>query len=58
MMNAIFSGVHRRGSNKQIAFVLAIVVIGYDNDLAASKGGYGGTDTLVSFVHLVSLDLV
>ena len=42
MMKAIFSGVQMRGGDEQIAFVLAIVVIGDDDDLAAGKGGVDG----------------
>ena len=55
MMNAIFSGVHRLRGDKQIAFVLAIVIIGDDDDLAAREGGDGGTDVLVGVFHLIHL---
>ncbi len=37
--------------DEQIAFVLAIVVIGDDNDLAAREGGDDGLDVLVDVVH-------
>ena len=37
--------------NKQIAFVLAVIVIGDDDHLAAGEGGDGGLDALVSVFH-------
>ena len=39
--------------DKQVAFVLAVVVIGDDDEFAAREGGDGGADVLVSVVHLV-----
>ena len=41
MMKAIFSGVHMRRRDEQIALVLAVVVVGDDDDLAAREGGGG-----------------
>ena len=38
--------------DKQIAFVLAVVVIGHDDELAVREGGYGVPDTLVRIVHI------
>src|SRR5580693_6751980 len=38
--------------DKQVAFILAIVVVGNDEDLAARKGGDGSLDPLMRVVHL------
>jgi hypothetical protein len=37
--------------NKQIALVLAVVVIGHDDEFATRKGSDGGLDTLMCVVH-------
>jgi hypothetical protein len=37
--------------NKQIALVLAVVVIGHDDEFATCKGSDGGLDTLMRIVH-------
>ena len=42
MMKAIFSGVHSDRRDEQIALVLAVVVVGDDDDLAARERGDGG----------------
>jgi hypothetical protein len=39
--------------NKQIALVLAVVVIGHDDEFATRKGSDGGLDTLMRVVHLL-----
>ena len=44
-------GRAQRGRNEQIALVLAVVVIGDDDDLAAGKSGRGRSDALVSVFH-------
>ena len=44
-------GRAQRSRNKQIAFVLAVVVVGDDDDFAAGKCGHGRADALVSVFH-------
>jgi hypothetical protein len=46
-----FLGRAKRGGHEQIALVLAIVVIGDDNDLAAGKGRNRRFDALVGLDH-------
>ena len=41
----------KRGGDEQIALVLAIIVVGDDDDLAACKSGDDGVDTLLGGVH-------
>jgi hypothetical protein len=40
-----------RGRDEQIALVLAVVVIGYDNDLATGKCRDRGLDALMRLAH-------
>ena len=51
MMKAIFSGRAKRGRDEQIALVLAIVVVGDDDDLAAGKRRDCGFDTFMGLDH-------
>ena len=44
MMKAIFSGVQCDGRDDQVALVLAVVVVGDDDDLAAREGPDGFDD--------------
>ena len=45
----------QRAGDEQIAFVLAVVVIGDNDDLAAGERGDGVSDTLVGVVHVAVL---
>ncbi len=44
--------------DEQIAFVLAVVVVGDDDDLAAGECGDGGADALVGVFHFYSFSAV
>ena len=51
MMNAIFSGVQSDGRDEQVALVLAVVVVGDDDDLAAGEGLDRRFDAFVGVGH-------
>ena len=57
MMKAIFSGVQSDGRDEQVALVLAVVVVGDDDDLAAGEGGDRRFDRFVRFGCSHPLDL-
>ena len=55
MMKAIFSVVHKRGGDDEVALILAIVVVGDGDDLAARESLDGGGDGVMHILPLVRL---
>jgi hypothetical protein len=48
-------GRAQRRRDKQVALALAVVVIGHDDELAASEGGHRGQDALRGVIHFLSV---